>query len=248
MHWGGKRQRELRLTMKHCNHAPGDPHTEPLRELCVSLVPIFNHLPHNELANIAGKAAMRTLKRTEFIHRAGDQSDQLYIVHQGKVKVYRLSEEGKEQLIRILEPGDFTGELTLFSPGRHDSYAEATEESRVCIINRNDLSALMQEHPTIGMHLLSELAQRLGSSEKQTAAIATESISARIVVYLARLSEQAKSRDIRLSMSRKDLASYLGTTPETISRRLAEFEEAGWINQSGQRGIRILDLDALLLL
>ncbi|NYT76083.1 Crp/Fnr family transcriptional regulator [Alcaligenaceae bacterium] len=233
--------------MEHCNHVPNEQHTEPLRELCVSLVPIFNHLPHNELVNIAAKAAMRTVGRNEFIHRAGEHSNQLYIVHQGKVKVYRLSEDGKEQLVRILQPGDFTGELALFSPGQHDSYAEATEDARVCIISRDDLSALMLEHPEIGMHLLSELAQRLGSSEKQTAAIATESINARIVLYLASLSEQAKSRDIRLPMSRKDLASYLGTSPETISRRLKEFEDEGWIVQTGQRGIRIHDLDALLL-
>lgn len=233
--------------MEHCNHASSGQHTEPLHELCVSLVPIFNHLPRNELVNIAAKAAMRTVKRTEFIHRAGDHSNQLYIVHQGKVKVYRLSEDGKEQLVRILQPGDFTGELALFSPGQHDSYAEATEDARVCVINRDDLSGLMLDHPAIGMYLLSELAQRLGSSEKQTAAIATESINARIVLYLARLSEHAKSRDIRLPMSRKDLASYLGTSPETISRRLKEFEDEGWIAQTGQRGIRIHDLDALLL-
>lgn len=234
--------------MEHSNHATNEQHTEPPRELCVSLVPIFNHLPRNELVNIADKAAMRTVKRNEFVHRAGDQSNQLNIIHQGKVKVYRLSEDGKEQLVRILQPGDFTGELALFSPGQHDSYAQALEDAQVCTISRDDLSGLMLEHPAIGMYLLSELAQRLGSSEKQTAAIATESINSRIALYLAKLSEDTKSRDITLPMSRKDLASYLGTSPETISRRLTDFEDAGWIAQTGQRVIHIVDLDALLLL
>lgn len=103
---------------------PSDPHHEHLPALCVSRVPIFNHLPAEALAVIADKASMRTHERGQFIHRAGEPSDKLFIVHTGKVKVYRLSDTGKEQLVRILNPGDFAGELALFSNEAHDSYAE----------------------------------------------------------------------------------------------------------------------------
>ena len=217
-------------------------------ELCVSLVPIFNHLPAEDLITISRKAQMRTFDRGEFIHRAGDRSDHLFIIHRGKVKVYRLSESGKEQLLRILEPGDFIGELALFSDFQQDSYAETLEKSQICAIARSDLRALMLSHPSIGLHVMAELAERLGASEKQTAVIATETIDTRIGLYLASLAEKSKSSEITLPMTRKHLASYLGTTPETISRRFTEFEERGWITQSGQRTITILDLDALLLL
>lgn len=217
-------------------------------ELCVSLVPIFNHLPAEDLITISRKAQMRTFDRGEFIHRAGDRSDHLFIIHRGKVKVYRLSESGKEQLLRILEPGDFIGELALFSDFQQDSYAETLEKSQICAIARSDLRALMLSHPSIGLHVMAELAERLGASEKQTAVIATETIDTRIGLYLASLAEKSKSAEITLPMTRKHLASYLGTTPETISRRFTEFEEQGWITQSGQRTITILDLDALLLL
>lgn len=216
--------------------------------LCVSRVPIFNHLPGEELAVIAGKATMRTFERGHFIHRSGDLSDQLFIVHQGKVKVYRLSESGKEQLVRILRPGDFTGELALFSTRKHDSYAETTETSQICTISRADVQELLLKYPAISLHILAEISRRLDVSEKQTAVIATESINARLGQYLADLAECADSRTFNLPMSRKDLASYLGTTPETVSRRFGEFEAAGWIRQAGQRHIVILDLDALLLI
>lgn len=234
--------------MENHNAATDGDNKVPVQKLCISIVPIFNHLPANELISIVGKARMHTFERGEFIHRAGDDSDQLYIVHQGKVKVYRLSEAGKEQLVRILESGNFTGELALFSDFQHDSYAEAMEKSQICTIGRSDFRALLLKHPSIGLHVLSELAHRLGVSEKQTAVIATEPVDARIGRYLADLVEKNNSRTITLPMSRKHLASYLGTAPETISRRFTEFEEAGWITQSGQRKIRILDLDALLLL
>src|SRR5699024_5047509 len=85
-----------------------------LHSLCVSRVPIFNHLPDEELTVIAEKANMRVYERGQFIHRSGEVSDQLFIVHKGAVKVYRLSKSGKEQLVRFLQPGDFSGELSLF--------------------------------------------------------------------------------------------------------------------------------------
>lgn len=226
----------------------GTSNTTAPQTLCVSLVPIFNHLPIDELHSIVSKSKMRVFERGEFIHHAGDASNQLFIIHQGKVKVYRLSEGGKEQLVRILEPGDFTGELALLCDSQHDSYAEAMEKSTICTIGRDDFHALLLKYPTISLHVMAELALRLGTSENQTAVIATTPVDERIGLYLASLSEQANSLSITLPMSRKHLASYLGTTPETISRRLTEFEEANWIAQSGLRKIDILDLDALLLL
>lgn len=215
--------------------------------LCVSQVPIFNHLPSEVLAVIADKAVMRTYERGQFVHRAGDSSDKLFIVHRGEVKVYRLSETGKAQLVRILNPGDFAGELALFLAAPHDSYAEAIQPSEICTICQADVHQLLLQYPDISLHLLTELSRRLGASEKQTMAIATASINARLAQYLAEQAEQENSCSFNLPMSRRYLASFLGTTPETVSRRLGEFEEAGWISQSGQRKINILDLDALLL-
>lgn len=224
-----------------------DDNGEHVPTLCVSRVPIFNHLPADALAVIANKASMRTYERRQFIHHAGDPADKLFIVHRGKVKVYRLSDTGKEQLVRILNPGDFAGELALFSSTDHDSYAEAMQPSEICTIYQTDVRELLLQYPDISLHVLAELSRRLGTSEKQTAAIATESINARLAQYLADLVELESSTSVSLPMSRKYLASFLGTTPETVSRRLGEFEEAGWIQQTGQRKITILDLEALLL-
>ncbi|NYT66664.1 Crp/Fnr family transcriptional regulator [Alcaligenaceae bacterium] len=218
------------------------------QKVCVSLVPIFNHLPNTDLIRIAAMSKMRSFQRGELIHRAGDVSDQLYIVHSGMVKVYRLAENGKLQILRVLQPGDFMGELVVFTEYTHDSYAEAVGKAEICTIQRSDLESLLADHPAISMHLLSEMAQRLRSSEKQAASIATETVDARIGLYLMECVEQAGDNAIQLPMSRKDLASYLGIAPETLSRRLSDFQAAGWITQSGQRRIHILDLPSLVSL
>lgn len=214
---------------------------------CISRVPIFNHLPSAEIEVIADKANMSIYEKGQFIHSAGDVSDKLFIVHKGKVKVYWLSEGGKEHLVRILNPGDFIGELALFSPVTHDSYAEAMQDSEICAISQSDVRKLLLEYPDVSLHVLEEISKRLTTSEKQTAVIATESTNARLAQYLAFQAEKEGTNSFELPMSRKYIASFLGTTPETVSRRLGEFEEAGWIIQEGQRKITILNLDELLL-
>lgn len=214
---------------------------------CISLVPIFNHLECQQMAEIMEVVKSVSYKRGEIVYRAGEQSNSLYIVSKGKIKIYRLSESGKEQLLRILFPGDFTGELALFNESIHEAYAEAMEDTSVCMITRSDLQKFLIRFPSISLKILSEFAKRLESSEKQVARFATEKVETRLALFLAEFADKELSDEITLPMNKKDLASYLGTTPETLSRKLAELEDLGYIKQLTNKKIKILDLDGLLL-
>lgn len=219
-----------------------------MQKLCISIVPIFNHLTATEMDEIVNQTHSVTYQRGQTIYSAGDSSDGLYIIHKGRVKIYRLSETGKEQLVRILQPGDFSGELSLFSKSVHDAYAEAMETVEICMMPYDDFQNLLLKYPAIALKMLNEFSLRLGKTEKQAATIAMESAETRIAMYLANQVEEQNTLGITLPMTRKDLASHLGTTPETVSRKLTEFEEGKWIKQTDQRNIQILNLDALLLL
>lgn len=228
------------------HHAPGtDRHSGPN---CVSLVPIFNHLEEDQLHEVMKTVQPRTLAKHEYLYRAGDTSNSLYVVNRGKIKIFRLSESGKEQLVRILYRGDFTGELALFQQTEHEAYAEALTETEICIIHRDDFQQLLTKYPTISLKVLTEFANRLEYVEKQTTLFATEKVETRIAHYLITCLEEQSHGDgvIDLPMSKKDLASHIGTTPETVSRRLREFEEAGFIRQEGRRRIIILREEDLL--
>ena len=218
------------------------------QEACVSLVPIFNHLEPEQMREIMQVVQSISVKRGEALYHAGDKSNALYIVHRGQVKIYHLTEAGKEQLVRILLPGDFTGELALFQDSIHESFAEAMVDTEICMIRRQDLHRLLLKYPTISLEILTEFANRLETSEKQSTRFATEKVETRIALFLAECLERKRDEgnDIELPMSKKDIASYLGTTPETLSRRLTQFEEQGYIQQKGQRKIEVLDLDGLL--
>lgn len=210
------------------------------------MVPIFNHLEVQQMAEILEITHSVSFKKREVLYQAGDQSDSLYIVNKGKVKNYRLTDSGKEQLVRILNPGDFTGEYALFNDSIHESYAEAILDTSVCMIKRSDLQTLLTKYPSISMNILKAFSNRLEQSEKQTTLFATEKIETRIALFLTQCLEDASS-EVTLPMSKRDLASYLGTTPETLSRRLTQLEQRGLIKRKSNKIIEILNLDELLL-
>jgi CRP/FNR family transcriptional regulator, anaerobic regulatory protein len=218
-------------------------------ESCISLVPIFNHLEKKQMDEIMTLIHSKSYKKWEDIYQSGNTSDALYIVRRGRVKIYRLSESGKEQILRILNPGDFTGELALFNESVHDAFASAIVETEVCMIKRADLQDLLLKYPNIAMKILAEFSNRLAQSETQATRFATESVEMRIALFLVEsLDTISGVNEIVLPMSKKDLASYLGTTPETISRKLLDFENLGLIRQLSNKKIQILDVDGLLLI
>lgn len=230
---------------QHCTHHQHG--TKEMHKTCISIVPIFNHLDDFEMEEINKTAHPISYSRGQMIYQSGESSMGLYVVHKGRVKVFRISNNGKEQVVRILGLGDFTGELSLFSTSIHDSYAEAIRPVQICMIGRDDFQQILLKYPNISLKMLSEFSNRLAKTEEQAASIAMETTETRIAMYLANQAEEQNTNLITLPMSRKDLASHLGTTPEKISRKLTEFQEAGWIQQKTNREIEILDLDALLL-
>ncbi|MDU1982072.1 MAG: Crp/Fnr family transcriptional regulator, partial [Enterococcus casseliflavus] len=181
-------------------HAAGD------HSACIRLVPIFNHLEESAMDRIAEKAHTKHYQKGEFLFRSQEKDDALYIVNRGKVRIYRLSDSGKEQLVRILNPGDFTGEWTLFNPDAvHEEYAEAIRDTSVCMIQQHDVQELLKEYPAISLKLLGEMSQRLERSERQTAQVAVESVITRLVLFLAENvePEMGNSPTITLPMAKK---------------------------------------------
>lgn len=215
------------------------------RQLCISKVPIFNHLETEEMIEILNKSIQMSFEKGETIYHEGDPLEYLYIVHTGRVKIYQLFESGKEQLLRILEPGEFMGELALFSDKVLESYAEALEKTEICAIHRYDIQELMKTHSTIPLKILSEFSTRLEQTEYLIGQLSARDVEARIASYLVKLAEERATVDIVLPMRKKDLASHLGTTQETMSRRLSYFQTNDWIDQTGHRNIKILDIPAL---
>lgn len=211
--------------------------------VCAELVPIFNHLDHESLEKISGITQHRHLRRGETVFSPSQRSG-LIIISRGRVKVYQLSGSGKEQLLRVLEPGDFFGEETLFGSGNSASFGEALTALEVCIIGREDFMNLLKQYPPISIKLLEEYNRRLVAADRLVTSTATESVASRLAEYLLDLMKVAESNVVMPPLSMKELAAFLGTTPETLSRRIRQFEEEGLLERNGKQ-IHIIHPEAL---
>lgn len=217
--------------------------SKEVESTCITIVPIFNTLTYDEMMEIASITNSREYRKGEMIYTSGDKGGRLFVVHKGKVKITRFSEMGKEQIIRVLEPGDFLGELSLFAPNPLTDNAEALKDTSICVIEGDHLKELLAKYPSIGLKLLEELSTRLGKAENLIENLGIHDVETRIVRTILDMADSQGK--IVLKMSKGDLASHIGMSQETLSRKLSYLQEMGWIRLEGHRSIIILDQKAL---
>lgn len=211
---------------------------------CIEIVPIFSNLTYAEMMEVARITRERVYEKGQMIYMAGDKGEKLYVIHSGKVKITRITDSGKEQVIRVLGPGEFMGELSLFSSLPLTDNGEALTKTRVCVIDGQKLKDLMKRFPAIALKVIEELSKRLEKSESLIENISLYGVEKRIAQALINMAEG--KNEIVLKMSKRDLASYLGMSQETLSRKLTAFQDMGIIKLIGHRRIIILDIDALM--
>lgn len=210
---------------------------------CIEIVPIFNTLTYDEMMEVARITIARRYNKGEMVYMTGDKGERLFVIHKGKVKISRLSHMGKEQVIRILGPGDFMGELSLFVHEPLTDNAEVLEDTTVCVIDGEKLKTLMGKYPTIAFKVMEELSSRLTRAENLIEHLGIHDVETRIVEMLLDLAND--EGEVLLNMSKRDLASHIGMSQETLSRKLSYFQDMGWIKLKGHRRIIILDEDEL---
>lgn len=208
--------------------------------LCIAQVPLFNHLPIEAQQEIMNLTHHHIYKKNELVFQPGDEN--LYIIASGSIKVYQLSISGKEHLLRVLKEGDYEGEKQLFNIPNDTLFGQALEETEICMLTQQAFHQALLENPSIAIKLLELSAKRTAQLEKQAQFLSMERVEERLAHYLLQIS--ANQSSITLFMKMKDLALYLGTTPETLSRKLKHLEDHNYIKRTGKH-ITILDPDAL---
>lgn len=208
-------------------------------ESCLNKVPIFKNLSNEEKAKIVDLIKVQRVNKGEFIYSAGTKNNALYVVHEGRVKLSRVNKEGNEQVIRVLSPGDFMGEGSLFSNGETNDFATSMEDCHLCVLSAKALKDHMLKHPTTMFSVMQELINRLEKAEAVIESTNLRPVDERIAGSLLNLA--SKYNMVTLPYSKGDWASLLGMKQETLSRKLRYFKEEGYIKLKGQRIIYILD-------
>lgn len=213
---------------------------------CLHIVPVFSNLDDLQMEIVSGITRERMYQDGELIYRAGESGGALIVVHTGKVKIYRLDTEGRQQVIRIINPGEFTGELSIFSDQPADDYAQAIGECSVCIVQAEKMRSVMEQFPLLTLQITQELSRRLSQSDQALHSVLGKTVEQRVAGYLIDLSMKQQTDDLLLPVTKGTIASLLGMSQETLSRRLALLQEEGIISIGRGKRITIVDRQSLL--
>ena len=200
-----------------------------MAELCVHLVPLFNALPTNDQMQIEELVHHQNYQKSELVMDP-TSSNNLVIVAHGGARLYTLDENGRENVTQILKTGDYAGENWLFGEANINTYVEATENSEICLLNRNEFLALMKKKPELSIQLLEQNIIKVRAMHRQIQLLSLPKVEDRLLSYLQTYAKQVNKNSFTLPLKMKDLALYLGTTPETLSRKFVLLEKQGTLN------------------
>lgn len=208
----------------------------------IARLPLFQGLARRQWEELARIVAEQSFRRGETIFLEGDKGTGFYVVLAGRVKIFKLSAEGKEQILHIFGPGEPFGEAAVFAGQPFPAHAQALEDTRLFFFPRQDFIELIRRDPSLALNMLAELSKRLRRFTSLIESLSLKEVPGRLAAYILLLSERQESaEDLDLDVSKSQLASLLGTIPETLSRILARMSKEGLIELSGPRRIRLLD-------
>ncbi|WP_428820208.1 fumarate/nitrate reduction transcriptional regulator Fnr [Microbulbifer sp. MCCC 1A16149] len=190
----------------------------------------------------------KILKAGDTLFRAGDPFSNLYAIRSGSFKSAVIGADGDTQVTHFALPGELLG-LDAYSGGSHPGYAEALEDSSVCVLPFTQLENLAQQVPALQKQIYNIFSEELKQDSDVLLLLGKRSAESRLAALLINISSRYARRgysasEFKLSMQRIDIANYLGLTAETVSRLISRFQKQGLIRVQG-RAITILDLIAL---
>ncbi|WP_320005845.1 Crp/Fnr family transcriptional regulator [Maridesulfovibrio sp.] len=210
-------------------------------------ISLFAGLDSDQQRKIEQIIIPRELKKGEQIFTAGSDATGFYSIQTGKVKVYRESLSGKEQIIHIFGSGEIFGEVPVFQGTRYPASAVTLSKSTLLYFPRDRFEKVIREDPDLAMAMLALLSGRLRQLVNQVAALSLSEVPARLASYLLLLKSTQNSTKLELDLPKGLIASYLGTIQETLSRVFKKMSEQGLIKVE-RNTIEIIDEATLELI
>lgn len=207
--------------------------------------PLFQGLPDEQLQALRNIALSENYAKGETIFSEGADGRGFYVAESGSIKIYKLSFDGKEQILHIFGPGEPFGEVPVFTGRRFPANAMALKASRVLFFPRKAFVDLISSDPSLALNMLGVLCLRLRQFTIQIENLSLKEVPGRLAGHLIWLAgDQGNKNQVRLDISKGQLASLLGTIPETLSRILSKMANQGLIEVRG-RDILIIDFEGL---
>ncbi|MBI4683626.1 MAG: Crp/Fnr family transcriptional regulator [Nitrospirae bacterium] len=212
-------------------------------------IPIFNTLSASDLDEIKPYLITTRFKKKELIFSEGDPSDWLYIVINGKVKITKLAQNGKEIILEIISPMDFFGGVAVMRGFPYPANAVAMEDAEVSKISKSNLMRILDRFPNLMYCMAMNIGDRIKGSHEALKNIAVEKVESRIASLLIKLADKTgiesdSTVTIDMKLTKQDIAEMVGTTVETSIRTMSKFKKLGLVSEKSRK-IIIKDVNKL---
>src|SRR5919109_838841 len=212
-------------------------------------VDLFAGLTLDQLREISRTLPMSTCQTGGLVTSPDDEDERLYIVKRGRVRLYRLTPDGKQLTLDILDKGRIVGRMSWLGQELNEVYAEAIEDAVVCSFTPDELRRLIDRFPGIGLNMIRYLSDRLAVSEREREVMAFRSVEQRLAARLLELAERfGKSSEdgvaIDARLTQQELADMIGTSRETLATTVSSLRERGILDMEHQRVV-VRDLERL---
>ena len=215
---------------------------------CMSEVDIFSDLDDQEMAAIAAAAPMRQFAPGELLYSPPQPMETLFILKQGRVRIFRVSRDGRALTTAIITPGTIFGEMLLLGQQMHDNFAEALDKVTVCVMSRSDVQRFLLSDSRIAARISEILGNRVSQLERRLSDTVFKSVPQRIATTLCLLAGQEPrrllGRGIQIQLTHEQVAALAGTPRETTTKILNEYADQGLVHL-GRGRITIADLPRL---
>ncbi|MCK5077993.1 MAG: Crp/Fnr family transcriptional regulator [Calditrichia bacterium] len=210
-------------------------------------VPLFSELEDMDLERISNVSVKQKYHKDNIILIEEEVGTTMFIIIFGKVKISRISDDGREVILSILSEGDFFGEMSLLDGQTRSANVTALDNSELLMLRREDFLQMLYDYPQIAINLLKELAQRIRKSDEQIKSLSLQDATGRVASTIIRIAEDSgmfkkgvvEVPDLPLQ---QDLANMAGTSRETISRVIKSLCNQGYLKKESNK-IIILDYD-----
>ncbi|MFS8534664.1 MAG: Crp/Fnr family transcriptional regulator [Limnochordales bacterium] len=212
-------------------------------------IPFFAELEPSDLEALAEAVVVGRYRKNQVLFVEGEPSHSLYFICSGRVKVYRVSADGREQILHLLGDGDPIAVVPFFDGGAYPANAEVLTDAEIAFIRFEDFERIARANPSILLRMLRLLAQRLRRAQEQIASLALKSVGGRLAQRLLDLADRhgvpvPGGIQVDLQLSRQELGNLIGASRETTTRLLQQLQREKLIRLEGSR-VTILDPEGL---
>jgi CRP/FNR family transcriptional regulator/CRP/FNR family cyclic AMP-dependent transcriptional regulator len=201
-------------------------------------IPLFSGVSDEDLEQVASHLIERRFPRNTTIVEEGLAGDYMYVIREGRVKVTKLSEDGREKILEFLEAGSFFGEMALLDRSPRTASVKTLRPVRLLALSRADFMNLLRKSPDLALAVVQELSRRLRTVNDQASALSFQRVKDRTRGLLERLARDAHPdgrHRVTPALTHQQMADMIGTSRETVTRVVKELKQEAWLAQEGKR-------------